>query len=197
MNDGSFGSIYEEMKKRGMSIPSDRVQISIPSAKEVFVKCFEYFLSFQKVDFTWHSEYEQVVSWLENNEGKGLVLYGDCGRGKTMISRFVIPAILLKYSGKVVSVYDVQDMNKNADDVLKKHILSVDDVGTEDLSVVFGNKRLVFAEIMDAVEKYGKLIIISTNLNKDSIVKTYGERVFDRIIATTKRVEFKGESMRK
>lgn len=193
----TVGNTLNEMKSLGMQVPAERVIIQIQGARTILENCFKYFLSFEKVEFVWQPEYEEVVKWLENNEGKGLFLYGDCGRGKSLLSRYVLPAILLKYCRKVVRVYDVQEMNSNIDEVLNKHILSLDDIGTEELSVNYGNKRLAFAEIMDATEKHGKLIIISTNLNKEEIIKRYGERVFERIIATTKRVEFKGKSLRK
>lgn len=123
-------------------------------------------------------------------------MYGNCGRGKSLLGRFVLPAILLKYSGKITSVYDIQEMNSRVDAVLKKHIISLDDIGTEEISVDYGNKRMAFAEIMDAVEKHGKLIIVSSNLDADSIKKRYGDRIMDRIRATTTRVLFNGESLR-
>lgn len=199
----TVGNTLNEMKSIGMQIPAERIIIQIQGARTILENCFKYFLSLQNEDFYWQPEYEEIVDWLENNEGKGLFLYGDCGRGKSLLSRYVLPAILLKYCRKVVRVYDVQEINSNIDEVLKKHILSLDDIGTEELSVNYGNKRLAFAEIMDAAEKYGKLIIISTNLKKQGhsktrgIIDTYGERVFERIIATTKRVAFQGESLRK
>ncbi len=192
-----FKEIYEDMRLHGMPMPVERVKISIPNARTVLTNCFKYFLSFESAEFIWQKEYEEVAYWLEDNKSRGLFLYGDCGRGKSMLSRYVLPAILLKYERKVVSVYDVQDMNKKIDEVLKKHIISLDDIGTEELTVSYGNKRLAFAEIMDAAEKYGKMIIISTNLSDQQIADRYGWRVMERIIATTKRVLFSGKSLRK
>ncbi|WP_044215348.1 hypothetical protein [Dysgonomonas gadei] len=64
------------------------------------------------------------------------------------------------------------------------------------LSNVFGNRRMAFAEVMDAAEKHGKLLIISTNLPVDDIRKRYGDRVLDRIKSTTTRILFEGESLR-
>ncbi len=68
----------------------------------------------------------------------------------------------------------------------------LDDIGTEEVSNVYGNKRLAFAEIMDSAEKYGKLVIVSSNLTVAEIKKRYGDRVLDRVVATTKRVLFEG-----
>lgn len=199
----TVGNTLNEMKSLGMQVPTEKVIVQIPGSRTILENCFKYFLSLQHEEFSWQPEYEEVAKWLENNDGKGLFLYGDCGRGKSLLSRYVLPAILLKYCRKVVRVYDVQEMNSNLDEVLKKHILSLDDIGTEELSVNYGNKRLAFAEIMDAAEKCGKLIIVSTNMGKKGnaetrgIIDTYGERVFERIVATTKRIEFKGKSLRK
>ena len=137
-----------------------------------------------------------MAKWLENNEGKGLLLYGDCGQGKSLLSRFILPAILLQYHNKVVTSFDVQEMNTRLDAVLMKKIVSLDDIGTEAMINDFGNKRMAFAEIVDQAEKKGKLLIISTNLNKDKLIEMYGERVFDRLCKLTKRILFTGKSMR-
>ncbi|MDR1503681.1 MAG: hypothetical protein LBT43_14640 [Prevotella sp.] len=137
-----------------------------------------------------------MAAWLAANHGKGLFLYGNCGRGKSLLCRYALPAILLGYCRRVVSVFDTQQMNSDIDLVLSKHIISLDDVGTEDVSNVFGNRRMAFAEVMDAAEKHGKLLIISTNLPVDDIRKRYGDRVLDRIKSTTTRILFEGESLR-
>jgi DNA replication protein DnaC len=192
-----FREIYEDMKERGMKVPSRRINFGILDAKTVLENCFKYFFSFQNVNFEWQPEYDEVAAWLENNEGDGLLLSGSCGKGKSMLARYVIPAILLKYCKRIVSVYDFQEMNANIDAVLSKHLISIDEVGMESTIYNYGNKRSAFFEVMDAVEKYGKLVIISTNLSKDEIIDRYGERVYERIIATTRRIEFKGKSLRR
>lgn len=184
------------MRVHGMELPAKRFEIRIPDAKTILENCFKYFLSFQNTQLLWQPEYEDVAHWLEYNDKRGLFLYGDCGRGKSLLTRYVIPAILLKYSKKVVSVYDVQSMNRNINEVLKKHIIALNDIGTEDVSVNYGNKRIAFAEVIDAAEKQGKLIVISTNLRGDEIIERYGQRTMERIVSTTKRIEFKGKSLR-
>ena len=193
-----FASTYDSMKKAGMKVPEERVTVRIPESRTILENCFRYFLSrFQKAEFKWIPEYENVAAWLENSEGRGLLLTGNCGLGKSMLARYVVPAILMKYCKLIVRAYDVQEMNANLDLVLSGHILSIDEVGMEDVSVSYGNRRSAFAEVMDAVEKYGKLIIISTNLSRDELSRRYGERVYERLVATTRRIEFKGKSMRK
>jgi DNA replication protein DnaC len=155
-----------------------------------------YFLSFENKKFVWLPEYNLVANWLENNKGKGLFLYGSVGTGKTFITRYVIPAILLKYKKLVVSSFDMTEVNADPEKVLSKKIIALDDIGTEDASVKFGEKRMVIPEILDEAEKYGKLLLITSNLGSKELVSKYGSRIFDRLIETTIGIEFKGNSFR-
>ena len=104
--------------------------------------------------------------------------------------------MLNHYCRKVVSCYDSQQMNAELDSVKQKHIIYVDDIGTENLSVKYGEKRLAFAELTDEAEKKGKLLILTTNLSIDELREKYGERTVDRLRAITKTVLFTGVSLR-
>ena len=192
-----LSTIISDMKLHGMSVPDEKINISLDNAKEILTNALKYFISLENRESIWLPEYEEVSDWLNDNQGRGLFLYGNCGRGKTVLARYVIPAILLKYDRKVVNCFDAQEMNTNLDEVLKKKIVCIDDIGTEEISVNYGNKRLAFLEVVDAVEKHGKLLIITSNLNQEQLVYKYGDRAMDRIISTTKRVLFKGKSLRR
>ena len=121
----------------------------------------------------------------------------EVGRGKSLICTKVIPVLFSWYCRKIVSVYDAQQMNVMLDNVLSKHIICIDDLGTEEVAVNFGNRRMAFAEIADAAEKEGKLLIITTNMTIDQFREKYGERVIDRLRVLTKSVVFLGDSLRK
>ena len=198
MNDDStnFEGIADDMRSLHMKLPQQRLQIAIPDARNVLSGALSYFLSIENKKLQWLPEYDEVADWLTSNQGRGLFMYGNCGRGKTLIGQYVLPALLLKYYNKITSTYNVQEMNANLDLVLKKHIISLDDIGTEEVSNNFGNKRMAFAEIMDAAEKEGKLIIASSNLDAADISSRYGDRVLDRIVACTRRIAFNGKSLR-
>lgn len=193
----SFESTFEEMKRHDLPMPPKRIEVRISDARTVLWQAFRFFANQEGVRAEWLPEYEQIAAWLTNNEGRGLFMFGNCGRGKSLLGRYVLPAILLQHMRKVVAVYDMQELNRDIDGVLKKHIISLDDVGTEELSVKFGEKRQAFAEVMDAAEKYGKLVIVSTNLSLEDLRQRYGDRVIDRIRRTTRRVAFNGKSLRK
>lgn len=192
----SFEAIMQEMQRHSMKVPTERLTLELEGAKGVLQNALKYFLKLEGKRLEWLPEYEEVAGWLSSNEGRGLFLYGNCGRGKSLMVRYVLPAIFLKYFHKVVNVYDVQEMNRGLDEVLTKRIVSLDDVGTEEVVNVYGNRRMAFAEVMDAVEKQGKLILISTNLQERDLREQYGDRVLDRIKACTKRILFSGESLR-
>ncbi len=192
----NFSQIVEEMKEHGMKVPSDRMQIRVPNAKDWLQSAMKYFIEQEGKKLQWLKPYDEVAEWLSDNKGKGLLLYGNVGQGKTVLSRSAIPAILLKVSRKVVASYDIDEMNASIDNIKNKRIISLDDIGTETIVNNFGNKRNAFAEIMDNAEKTRQIVIISTNLGKEQLIEKYGARVFDRILATTKRVVFRGQSMR-
>lgn len=88
-------------------------------------------------------------------------------------------------------------MNADIDEVKSNHLIYIDDVGTENVSIKYGERRLAFPEVVDEAEKRGKLLIITTNLSLGELAQKYGERTMDRLVAITKRVKFVGESLRK
>jgi DNA replication protein DnaC len=97
----------------------------------------------------------------------------------------------------VVNVYDAPSLLQNINSAIEQRNIAIDDMGTESMLVDYGTKRDVVSEIFDAAEKTGKLLIVSTNLRKDPLIDRYGERIFERVISTTKRIEFTGKSLRK
>lgn len=192
----NFDDVVQEMQRHSMKVPAKRFVAKFDDAKKILENALSYFLTFEDRSLLWLPEYDEVADWLSDTKGKGLYLYGNCGRGKSLIIRYVLPAIFLKYFNKVVSVYEVQEMNMNLDNLLTKCILSLDDIGTEEVANVFGNKRLAFAELVDAAEKEGKMLLISSNLQEDDLREMYGDRVVDRLRACTRRIPFIGESLR-
>lgn len=193
MEQIDFRQTIERLKDTGFSPVPNTVEISIPNAKKVLWAGIKYFTG-EKAQ--WLPEYLEIVNWLTNNQGRGLLCFGNCGRGKTLICGKILPLVLNHYCRKVVSCYDSQQMNAELDSVKQKHIIYVDDIGTENLSVKYGEKRLAFAELTDEAEKKGKLLILTTNLSIDELREKYGERTVDRLRAITKTVLFTGESLR-
>ena len=194
MNEEDFKKAEEYLVNLGCMIRPERVQISVKDAVKVLRNGINFFTNGNGI---WLPEYNQVAEWLKDNEGRGLFCIGKVGRGKSLLCTKVIPAILNVYCRKIVSIYDAQQMNTRIDEVLSKHLVCIDDLGTEEIAVKYGERRMAFAELADAAEKKGKLLIITTNMTVDQFAEKYGERVIDRLRAVTRSVLFQGESLRK
>lgn len=186
----TIGSLLET----GFNPMPNLVNIAIPDARGVLWRGLNYFTD---GNARWLPEYEEIAAWLSGNHGRGLLCHGNCGRGKSLICWKIIPLLLNHYCRKIVACYDAQQMNAHIDAVKAKHIIYIDDVGTENVSVKYGERRMAFPELVDEAEKRGKLLMLTTNLSLDEISQKYGERTMDRLVAITTRVKFKGDSLRK
>ena len=188
-----FKEIVEMMKTHGIPFYKP-INLHIPDALQSLRSGLEFFIG---RDFVWLPEYDQVAEWLDNNRGLGLCLYGTNGTGKTVLIQKVIPALLFGYYKKVLKSINYYELNTLADTVINYRMISIDDAGMESECVAFGNKRWIFPEIMDIAEKRNNTVIFSSNLNGEGFCEKYGIRTFERIVATTKRVEFNHKSLRK
>ena len=188
-----FQRTIDSLRETGFNPLPNRVHVRIPDAKENLWRGLNYFAGNAA---KWLSEYDEVADWLSDNKGRGLLCYGNCGRGKTLLCGKIIPLLLNHYCRKIVSCYDAQQMNAELDTVKQKHILYIDDIGTEQMSVRYGDRRMAFCEIADETEKKGKLLMLTTNLTLNQIAEKYGERTMDRLVSVTKRIQFTGESLR-
>ena len=173
-----------------------KVSIHIDNAKLLLCNGLKYYCGEGSV---WQPEYEEVAEWLTDNKGRGLWLCGECGRGKTLIGAKILPVLFNFYHfpRKTISLYDAKGLNSKFDDIVKKHIIYIDDVGKESVDVNYGNRNLRFPDIVDEAEKKGKLLMFTTNLSQEKMVEKYGERTVDRLRAITKKIVFRGKSLRK
>ena len=183
----------QEIISNGFAVEDNYVHLRVPNARNVLFEGLKSVTENPK----WIKPYDKIVDWMEDNKGKGLLAMGQCGLGKTLICYKILPAVFLKYAGKVLTLFDATELNKHLDDVLSCKLVCIDDLGIEDTVIItYGNKRIPFAELVDAAEKKDKLLVITTNLNVEEIRDRYGERVMDRLRAVTTPVLFTGKSMR-
>ena len=194
-----FKKLVSQMRDTGYPQEIDRVQINIPNAEKRLRGGLQYVVNMKSgCDAEWNERnYRPIVDWMTDNKGKGLLMFGGCGLGKSVIGMYILPLLIKDVHKKVVNIFSAQELNKKIDEILKLHIIYIDDIGTEDNLNSYGNKRMPFAELCDAAEKKGKLLILTTNLSIDELTQRYGDRVVDRLIATTKAVPFTGDSLRK
>lgn len=197
-----FNQIIQRFEKGEALFLADKVRIRIPNAEQRLRGGLDYFVKRYTFGKESHAKwmeknYRPIVDWMSDNEGRGLLITGGCGLGKTLIAKHILPLLLQDSCRKLVNIFTAQELNTKIDEILKLHIICIDDVGTEELAKIFGNVRCAFSELCDAAEQKGKLLIITTNLTANELEVKYGERTIDRLKAITKFVPFTGKSLRK
>lgn len=191
-------AILDETVERlsGTGFPhTQTVKFSVADAETIFKNGLRYFL---KDSAVWQEEYRPVVDWLSDNKGKGLLLSGNCGTGKTLICSRIIPVLL--YSGcnrlMCIQCHSVE-LGRRLKEMMLQKIVVIDDVGSESLYQEYGNKHYAFNELVDNAERKGNMLIVTTNLCINDLTAKYGERTIDRLRGLTKLVTFTGKSLRK
>ena len=138
-------------------------------------------------------------------KGKGLLLYGQCGTGKTYAACEVANALIDKgYSvlvtnfAKVLNslqaTYEKQDY---IDGINSHSLLILDDLGIE-RDTPFAREQVY--NIIDARYRAGLPMIITTNLTMDKIKATQdidNMRIYDRILERCFPIEVAGENRRR
>ena len=193
MEQIDFEKQIEYLRVTGYKPMPELIHIRIPDAQ---ANLYNGIKMFCRENTRWSPDYERVADWLSDNKGRGLLLSGKCGLGKSLIGMRIIPLLLSYYCKKIISIYTAQELSSKPDEIMKRHIIYIDDIGTEDISNIYGNKRVPFAELVDTAEREGKLLIISTNLDEEHLKEKYGERVVDRLHAITRKITINGKSMR-
>lgn len=144
----------------------------------------------------WLPCYEEIVDWMHDNHRKGLLLAGPCGLGKTVIGYDIIPEMLDVYYHYIITRVHAVELAKDPDRYISNPLIMVDDMGQENATKIYGNLRHAIPELIDAAEKYGKLLILTTNLTPEEITEKYDERTSSRLKQLTKCVIFSGDDMR-
>lgn len=152
-------------------------------------------MSFYVGRYTWLQCYDEIVDWLADNGGKGLLCVGDFGLGKTVICTQIITAMFDEWKWDYICV-SAYEMSRKIDEVKKHEIIIIDDFGVEGEAVVYGEHRHIFNEIVDFAERNGILLILTSNLSVEEMQKKYGVRTVDRLKKMTKAVVFEGKSLR-
>lgn len=153
----------------------------------------------------WLPEYQEIVDWLHDNKGDGLLVIGDSGRGKSVICRDIIPTLLNdRFSREsnltycyTTTAYRMASEGFGDDGMPYGHkAVMIDDVGTEGDFVQFGARRNLFKEVVDWAEENNKLLILTSNLTIEKLQEKYDERTVDRLKSLCRLVITKGNSLR-
>lgn len=172
-----------------------RININIPNSRHWIKEGIKKYCG--NDDPQWMQAYEEVAEWAADNKGRGLLLHGNCGLGKSLLATKIIPRLAHWAQKKLFTIYDAQDINKRVDECKMDCMAVLDDIGQESEINEYGNKRMAFPEIVNNAEIYGHILVITTNLDMDALLEKYGDRTLDRLVAITKFVKFEGKSFRR
>lgn len=205
----NYDPFLERIKESRPSVPTIHLKRGL-SAKELL---WRGITAYEGGNAKWLKEYDEVADWLTDNKHKGLMLAGNCGLGKTLIAMHILPVIFQNYCEgkdddfspdpldiKVYSATDLNEMYRNEDTrrrLFNTESIMIDDVGTEPEINIFGERHMVFSEIVDHCEKNGRLLVMTTNLTAEQIQAHYDMRIRDRLRYLVRRIGLEGKSLRK
>ena len=160
--------------------------------KEMFIKAFKYYD--RTIDVYEHLDsYDEIIDWLSDTKGRGLMLMGDCGLGKSTILNFVIPAIFRTKTNKLLTSTPAKELGEI--ERSSASFIIIDDLGTESIKNDYGTKIDAVADAISYAEDSSKTLLITTNLASKALKERYDERTLDRL-RKCKVVVIKGKSFR-
>lgn len=139
-------------------------------------------------------------------EGKGLLLFGNVGTGKSFIAACIVnalidmgyPCMMTDFTRLLNTLQGMYEGRQTYIDSLSKYsLLAIDDLGVEGSSdsvyrVVYG--------VIDSRYRAGLPLIVTTNLTSEQLKKpqnTHEERIFSRLMEMCIPIEVKGCDRRK
>lgn len=197
-----------EISKRVNYVPDYFLKQSDEWIDEFIKQCFlEYDSSITEANFVFLPEYKKLREYLKNTQGKGLLLSGGPGVGKSIILKKIIPTVYALRNLEVfpVSCYDLhkiinpKESNETVfDRVSQRRYILLDEIGVEINVNIYGEKFNPVEWLINASEDNNKALFATTNLNDEMLYALYGKRAFDRLIKKVTKIEFvkKSSSLR-
>lgn len=147
-----------------------------------------------------------VDNWKSfKREGKGLILYGPVGTGKSHLAACIANALIdegervamRNFSTIANTLFSVEDKQSYIDNICNVGLLIIDDLGAE------RDSKYMYENVFNVIEtrvNTGLPLIVTTNLTSEQLGKPAGEwekRIYDRVLGACHPVEIKGKSMRR
>lgn len=145
----NFHNIYTRFDDQFTPPLPSHVSIHIPDAEQRLRAGLDYFVR----QFTcgmqhaqWHEEnYRPIVQWMNHNHGRGLILTGTCGLGKTLIGKYILPLLIRDTTRRIVNIFTARDLQARPDEIMT--IISMH-------PVTFPDRDQRFFVTFTPVEKY-------------------------------------------
>lgn len=146
---------------------------------------------------------EQFATHLRN--GQGLLYYGPVGTGKTYLAACIANAVVdREYSARMTNFNDISNALWDAEykdeymtELRGYDLLILDDLGAERKNAYM--QEIVY-NVIDARNRAGRPVIITTNLTRDELAKTEEmgySRIYDRLLQRCLPIEVAGQSRRR
>lgn len=118
-----FNQIIQRFEKGEALFLADKVRIRIPNAEQRLRGGLDYFVKRYTFGKESHAKwmeknYRPIVDWMSDNEGRGLLITGGCGLGKTLIAKHILPLLLQDSCRKLVNIFTAQELNTKIDEIL-------------------------------------------------------------------------------
>lgn len=135
----------------------------------------------------------------------GLILFGDCGTGKSFYSGCIANEIIRRYENSVIvtsiprilnQLFSIEDKNRYIKNLAETSLLVIDDLGAE-RSTDYALEQ-VYA-VIDERYKAEKPLIITTNLTYQELESPTDiryKRIYDRVLEMCVPIELDGVSRR-
>lgn len=153
-------------------------------------------------DAAWRSAVAAARVALENK--RGLLVFGKSGRGKSCLLRAVERYISKGVRRETIWLYckDESCIGWMKDDAASRVLLGrtvfVDDIGSEETVVDYGNRKDVVGDFIQKYYEHGSgLLFGSTNLSSIDLNAKYGTRVLSRLLSMCVCYKMEGEDKRK
>ena len=203
----SFDELFSSMRNRKLPVPTPVegiLSVQIPQAEQG-LKTFATEV-YRRMGFTlsWQPEYDEIIKWLMDNQRKGLVLWGDQGRGKTTFAKYILPALFIylgiktKWVGDEIElerpITDYNDVSTEVEVLKDGKVLFISHVGEERT----GREQTPspFDKLVLEAERRNILLIISTDCTINELTEKYGALTIHRLQKLTHGIKFSGENLR-
>jgi len=151
---------------------------------------------------------EEYADGFKAEEGKGLLLCGKSGLGKTFLMNCVAQRVLERgFSVVVISAYKLIETMRNyqfseagaeqVQDILTCDLLCIDDLGSEPM--LRGITVSSLYHIINERRNANRAIVVTTNCTPEQLDATYDQRIGARLYDTSRMqiFEFIGEDVRR
>lgn len=137
--------------------------------------------------------------------GKGLLLYGDVGTGKTFVAACIanalidmgVPCMLTNFSRLINTIWEVKDKQSYIDNLNSIPLLVFDDLGSE--ATTEHRNEIVF-NVIDSRYRAGLPFIVTTNITAQELKSATDirkQRIYSRLFERCIPVEVKGTDRRR